>query len=132
MRAILPLAVAGIVCGAIAATAIASPDNALGQRQMERWLAGKTPGEPQHCILLREVDGTSIIDNDTILYRVNRSTVYRNEIPGGCPGLQRDRSIVTRQLSDLRLCEGESFQVIDAQTGVDYGLCALGEFTPYE
>jgi len=132
MRAILPLSIAGIACGALAAGAIASPEAPTrAERQMERMLAGKSPGEPQRCIFLREINGTSIIDQDTILYRVDRRTVYRNEIPGGCPGLQNDRAISTRQPSDIQLCQGESIGVFEPQTGVEYGRCALGAFVPY-
>ena len=133
MRAILPLAAAGVAVGALAATAFAAPATTeRAARQMERMLSGKTPGEPQDCIWLREIDGTTIIDSQTILYRERRDTVYRNEIPdGGCPGLQNDRAFATMQPSDVRLCEGETIRVFDPQTGVEYGTCSIGEFTPY-
>lgn len=132
MRVILPLAAAGIACGALAANAFATPNEpSRAERQMERMLSGKSPGEPQRCIWLREINGTSIIDQDTILYRVDSQTVYRNEIPGGCPGLQDDRAISTQQPSDVRLCEGESIGVFEPQTGVEYGRCAIGAFVPY-
>lgn len=132
MRAILPLAIAGIAAGALAAGAVAQPDTpSRGERQMERMLSGKTPGEPQRCIWLREIDGTTIIDSSTVLYRERRDTVYRNDIPGGCPGLQNDRAFATQQPSDIRLCEGEQIRVFDPQTSVEYGTCAIGAFTPY-
>lgn len=132
MHAILPLALAGIACGALAASAMASPDEpSRTERQMERMLAGKSPGEAQRCIFMRDINGTSIIDEDTILYRVDSQTVYRNEIPGGCPGLQDGRAISTRQPSAARLCEGEPIGVFEPQTGVEYGRCAIGAFVPY-
>ncbi|MEQ9660982.1 MAG: hypothetical protein RLN87_00340 [Parasphingopyxis sp.] len=96
--------------------------------RMDRLLAGKTPGPAERCIP-RRFDST-IIDEDTILFRENTSVVYRSEIPGGCPGLDHDRAIEIRQ-TGTHLCAGDAISVFDTQTGADYGRCSIGEFVPY-
>ncbi|MBC7985891.1 MAG: hypothetical protein H7X93_04370 [Sphingomonadaceae bacterium] len=132
MRHALPLIVAGCAAGALAAGALATPDAPTrGEARMERMLAGKTPGPAQRCIRLREIDGTTIVDDTTILYRDGSRTVYRTDIPGGCPGMRDGRAIVTRQPSQSQLCAGEQIRVVEPQTGVEYGVCAIGEFVPY-
>lgn len=132
-KTIAIMSVLGMV-GAGAGAALAFDGANDGERalpidtRMDRLLAGKAPGPAERCIP-RRLQST-VIDDSTILYRENMSTVYRTEIPGGCPGLDHDRTIVTRSNS-TQLCVGDQIHVVDTQTGVDYGTCALGEFVPY-
>lgn len=93
-------------------------------------LAGLVPGEPQTCVNMRELGSSETIGERTILYRANPGLIYRNDPPGGCPGLDENAAMVTRTPTS-QLCSGEIIRVIDNQTGTFRGSCALGEFVPY-
>jgi len=100
------------------------------QRRMSALLNGKTPGDPQPCITTRPNTQSSIIGNQAILYRVGR-TVYRNDLDGACPILRSSSTLVSQRYGSSRLCSGEIMQIMDPHSGVSFGSCVLGEFTPY-
>ena len=56
--------------------------------------------------------------------------VYVNRPAGGCSDLEFGRAIKT-QTPTTRLCRGDIVTVFDPVSGMDYGGCSLGEFTPY-
>ena len=97
---------------------------------MDSWLAGKRPGRPASCIPLRQIRSTYYIGGRTILYRMRNGTVYRNEPPGGCPGLNSNLALETRNPTGL-LCRGEIAFVRDYSQGYSPGACAMGEFVPF-
>lgn len=100
------------------------------ERRMSALLDGKTPGDSQPCITTRPNTQSSIIGNRAILYRVGR-TVYRNDLDGLCPTLNSDSTLVIQRYGSSQLCSGEILQVRDPHSGVSFGSCVLGEFTPY-
>lgn len=100
------------------------------QRRMDNLLDGKTPGDSVPCIHTRPNTQTSIIGNQAILYRVG-STVYRNDLDGICPTLRSTSTLVMQRYGSSQLCSGEVVQVRDPYSGVSFGSCVLGEFTPY-
>lgn len=97
---------------------------------MDRWLAGRTPGNSVSCIPHTQIRSTYYVGGKTILYRMRNGTVYRNEPPGGCPGLNSNLALETRNPTGL-LCSGEIAQVRDYTQGYSPGSCALGDFVPY-
>ena len=123
---LLPILLAGCSAG----VATEPVRNAKAETRLNQLLAGKVAGRTQSCIPTREADRQTVIDERTILYRVSANKVYRNDIPGGCPGLD-SRSTLIRRTTGSGLCSGEIFQVRDAGTGFDKGSCAFGEFTEY-
>ena len=125
MRALIPL-----VLISTAATAAAPPAGAP-QERLDRAIAGKVAGAPISCISLPRAGSSEIIDETAIIYRQSRSRLVVNRIPGGCPGLTRNRAFATRT-PGTRLCRGDIITVFDPRAQIPYGSCALGDFVPYE
>ena len=132
----LPLFIAAAGLAAIAggtavvASSAASPLSAKDQTKLDKALAGKTAGSSQTCIPLTQIRDTIYVGNRTILYRVSSNLVYRNDPPGGCPGLREGSGLITRTTTG-QLCSGDIAQVRDFSAGFSAGSCALGDFTPY-
>ena len=100
------------------------------QKIMDQWLAGKQPGEARNCIPQSQIRATYYVGGETILYKISSKLVYRNDPPGGCPGLNSNLALETRTPTGM-LCEGDIAQVRDYSQGFSSGSCALGKFTPY-
>lgn len=100
------------------------------QKIMDQWLAGKEPGPAVTCIPQRQIRSTYYIGGETVLYRMNNNVVYRNDPPGGCPGLNSNLALETRTPTGM-LCSGDIAQVRDYTQGFSAGSCALGQFVPY-
>jgi hypothetical protein len=118
-------------CAATADSPYAQRRAAAYTVELEKALEGKVAGKPQSCIDLRRANGTQQIGERTILYKVSRKLVYRNDPVGGCAGLRRDRALVTRLYSS-QLCRGDLVTPTDFTTGFSGGSCALGDFVPYQ
>ena len=133
MRKILGLTLIGATAALIGTAAIAQRGDRPAERDlklMDTWLAGKVPGRAVSCIPLRQIRSTYYVGGRTILYRMRNGTVYRNEPPGGCPGLNSNLALETRNPTGL-LCSGEIAHVRDYSQGYSPGSCALGEFVPF-
>lgn len=132
MLLILPLPLLSLLlagCGAAVATD--SPRDARAQVRADRLLAGKTAVGTQSCAPLRELDRQTVVDERTILYRVSATKVWRNDIPVGCAGLDRNSTLIRRSISSTNICSGEIFEVRDAGTQFPMGACSFGEFTEF-
>lgn len=123
--------------GVAAALAGGAAVSQTGDRVVERdlklmssWLSGKQAGRPVSCIPHTQIRSSYYVGGQTILYRMRNGTVYRNDPPGGCPGLNSNLALETRNPTGL-LCSGEIAQVRDYTQGYSPGSCALGEFVPY-
>lgn len=90
----------------------------------------KATGEPRRCIPLRNTNMTPTSER-TIMVRVNANTMFRNDLRGACPALRRDRIIVLRAQAN-QMCELDVFDVVDPFSTINFGVCALGPFTPVE
>lgn len=133
MKLICLLGTLGLISGCAATT-----DSPYAQRkaaaysvELEKALGGKVAGKPQSCIDVRRADSTQQIGDRTILYKVSKKLVYRNDPLGGCAGLGRDLALVTR-LYSTQLCRGDIVTPTDFTTGFSGGSCALGDFVPYQ
>ena len=127
------LSLIGITAALLGTAAIAQRGDRPAERDlklMDRWLAGKEPGRAVSCIPHSQIRSTYYVGGRTILYRMRNGTVYRNEPPGGCPGLNSNLALETRHPTGL-ICSGEIAQVRDYTQGYSPGSCALGEFVPF-
>ena len=109
---------------------VPGPISLREEQRLAAELRDKVPGPPQSCITRHEADRMDTIGNDTLLFRVSGSLVYRNGIPGGCPMAGASRRLERRSIG-TNLCRGEPLHVVDNQTGTYYGTCVLGDFIPY-
>ncbi len=98
--------------------------------ELGKALAGKSAGKPQSCIRLRDTRSTQQIGDRTIMYEVSRKLTYRNDPVGGCFGLSRKDTLLTRTFGD-ELCRGDLVTPIDLISGSQSGSCILGDFVPY-
>jgi hypothetical protein len=94
-------------------------------------LAGRVAGAPQDCISEPDLAGNQSFGSGVILFRSRTNDVlYVNRPPAGCAGLDFGRAIKV-QSPATRLCRGDTVTVFDPVSGIEYGGCGLGEFTPY-
>jgi len=93
-------------------------------------LSGRIAGPAQDCVNQADLGGHNSYGRGVIVFsgRTN-DVVYVNRPPRGCPGLEFGRALRTK--TTTQLCRGDIVTVFDPVTGVEYGGCSLGEFTPY-
>ena len=123
---------------AVGATVLASCSTAPAQnmrspkaaRELAEALEGRVPGPPQRCIDSYRAREVQVIDEWTILYRDGR-TVYVQNPRGGCPGLGRGSTLVTRQIGTSQFCAGDINHTVDLLSGTGRAACVFGPFTPY-
>jgi hypothetical protein len=94
-------------------------------------LGGRIAGPPQECVDQRDLGGNKSYGRGVILFsgRTN-DVVYVNRPAAGCPDLDSGRALKTRTTT-TQLCRGDLVTVFDPTSGVEFGGCSLGEFTPY-
>lgn len=126
----LPLMLA-ITASANAGTSWKEKRATRNAERLERALAGKTPGKPLHCISLRDAEGPESVGDSTLLFRVSRTLVYRNETRGSCGRIGNGAALVTRTWSG-QLCRGDIAHATDLRHGFIEGSCAMGDFIPYK
>ena len=85
---------------------------------------------PVDCVRLRDLVENRGLDERTILFEARGDLVYVNHTRNACPDLRPPRALRFRS-TESQLCSGELATVFDPSTGVEYGGCALGDFTPY-
>lgn len=124
LRAIL------IVAIGLAAGASAPERDAKRMAELATELEGRTAGPPRSCIGSRESHGVESFGDSTLVFRVSRNLVYVNEVRGRCPGIGRNRALVTQSFTG-GLCRGDRAQSADLISRTSGGVCILGDFTPY-
>jgi hypothetical protein len=95
--------------------------------------AVRVVGAADSCIQLRSVSRTLVRDDRTIDFEMTGSRVYRNTLPGGCPGLGSERAF-TYSTTTSQLCRSDIIYVremigTEPQRGAG---CGLGDFVPVE
>jgi hypothetical protein len=131
---VLSAAVLAIGCthgGRTATSTSISGVTAQDENALAGALGDRTAGPAQECISEPDLAGNRFFGRGLILFRSGTNDVlYVNRPPEGCPGLNAGRAIKTRSTS-TRLCRGDSVTVFDPASGIEFGNCTLGEFTPY-
>jgi hypothetical protein len=115
---------------ALLATPALAADEASEAKRLEQMLAGRTAGPPQSCVSGSLLQQSRTFAGKTIVYRSKGATLYRNDFPGGCPGLRQGRAIVTRSATGT-YCRGDIVDVVDFRIGIPLTSCSLGDFVPY-
>lgn len=125
---LLPLAIAA--CAATPQEVQrAAEQEATSQRKLDRALAGLTPGATTDCLPLTTHSEQTTGYGSTLLFRVSRGLVYRNEAPG-CESVERQDILVTVSPSG-RLCRGDIARTVQPLSRIPTGSCTLGSFTEY-
>ena len=119
MAAALGAAVMSVAAGA----ASLSP-----QARLDKLLEGRVAGKPVSCINLRDIQGSEIIDNTAIVYRVG-SKLYVNR-PRGATQLDSDDILVTKTIGS-QLCRIDVVRLVDRNARFTTGVVSLEDFVPY-
>ena len=98
--------------------------------EISQALTGKIPGPPQSCLSILSANDMKVVDENTILY-FHGSTTYRNDPPGGCPGIGRPGNAMVTHPTSSQLCRGDIVQVVDTSSGIFAGSCVMGDFVPF-
>jgi hypothetical protein len=89
-------------------------------------------GEPVSCVSLRQLRGNRSVGEGAIVFEgVGSQRLWVNRPPAGCPVLRHGRALRTTT-TGTQLCRGDIASVFDPLSGISYGGCGLGDFTPYE
>jgi len=110
----------------VAAGATAADSN----KDLDKALAGRTPGAPIDCIDNSMAEGPQIIDDHTILYRSGRH-VYRNTLDHACPSLDSFKILIV-ELHGSQICRRDHFRVTEPGAVVPGPVCWFGKFVPYD
>ena len=130
MRMILLAAAATSLVGCQSIEGPPAQRSAEAQANYDRLLAGKSPGPAESCLPLQRTNDMTVIDDETILYRVGRTT-YVNQPLGGCNSIGRGGYALVTRPSGSQLCRGDIATVVDVSTGTTVGGCSMGDFVPY-
>lgn len=128
MRKVLMFLTAVIAGAGVAGAAQDRWDKA--EQAYTKALAGKVAGKPVDCIDTRRGNVSLSAYRDKLVYTVDRKLVYVNQTTGGCEGVARGDTLVTRQFQ-TRACRGDIAQTVSLPPRIPTGSCALGSFTPY-
>ena len=88
-------------------------------------------GEALSCVNSRDLQGNRSVGEEAIIFEGTGRRIYVNRPAAGCPTLGLGRALRIRTPS-TRFCRGDIVNVFDPVSGIDYGSCSLGDFTPYE
>lgn len=91
----------------------------------------KPTGEQRICIPSRANVATKPAGETVLMFRAGASSWFRNELRARCPSLRDDRILVFRT-TITQYCELDPFDVVDPVSGINFGVCSLGRFTPVE
>lgn len=117
---------------ALAGSAVAA-DRAPRQTDEEKLataLNGLVPDKPMDCLIDRNQASQIEAYGPTILYKVSKNLIYRNDTGGGCEHIANGDILVTQSISG-RLCRGDIGRTVSTSPRFETGSCALGSFTAY-
>ena len=126
---VLPLLLAA--CAATPLETQRSADRAaLSQGKLDAALAGLTPGETTDCLPITTRSEQTLGYGSTLLFKVSRGLIYRNDTGGGCEAVERRDILITVSPSG-RLCRGDIARTVEPVAKFTTGSCTLGSFTKY-
>jgi hypothetical protein len=85
----------------------------------------------ERCIMLSAIDRTTVVDGQTILFRMKGGKTYRNTLPYKCPQLGfEERFLIKTSINQL--CNTDIITVLTSfGSGLQEGAsCGLGLFVP--
>jgi len=128
------LVLALMVAGCAASTAAApgepaTPPAAAAKAERTNPATLVATGEPRRCIPTRSSVQTRPAGDAVLMFRTGSNSWFRNDLRGTCPAMARDLTLVFRSVS-TQYCDIDQFEVVDPVSGMTFGTCALGAFTP--
>lgn len=101
------------------------------EKRMARIMEDYKPtGNVKHCVSLRFLRDSTIVDDQTIFFKSVGKRAYMNRLPHKCSRLfAEERFMYSTSISSL--CKMEIITVLDS-FGRQWGSCGLGEFEEME
>ncbi|HEY0149436.1 MAG TPA: hypothetical protein VGB70_10580 [Allosphingosinicella sp.] len=131
MKHIIALAALGLAAGCAASTDDRAELRADTDVRLAAELSNyRQSGNTRSCVPLRNLGGNRSVGEGAVVFG-SGSRIWVNRPRDGCPLLRDDRTLILRTTSS-QICSGDIVSVVDAQSGIHYGSCALGDFTPLE
>lgn len=125
-------------CAALALAAGCAPGEPLETSEADRAALDAElrdyaqAGPPVSCVSLRNLRGNRSVGEGAIVFEgLGNQRLWVNRPPAGCPVLRDGRALRTTT-TGTQLCRGDIASVFDPVSGIGYGGCGLGDFTPYE
>jgi hypothetical protein len=130
MKAIIPALILLAVAGCTNSEIKPLPLSPKEQAELGKVLEGKVAGQPVSCV--SSINGRNLraIGDSTLVYQVRKDLVYKNELLGRCNGLSWGDTMVLN-VRNSQYCRGDIARVVNLQSGMLSGSCALGDFVPY-
>ena len=130
MRILIPVLAIALSGAAVAADS--ATQHQTNEQKLAAALNGLVPdGKPADCLEQYRTSPAQIqAYGGTILYKVSRGLIYRNDTGGGCENIASGDIFVTRSNSG-RLCRGDIGRTVSPGTRAPTGSCALGSFVAY-
>ncbi len=131
----MKMTIAALILAALTATASARETDAsrLTDREAKELATafeGKVAGKPVNCVSNFRGENLHAVGDNTLIYRINRNLIYRNNVLGTCRGLSFGDTLVLRVYGS-QYCRGDIARVVNLQSGIMTGSCVLGDFVPY-
>jgi hypothetical protein len=117
---------AAVICGLVVAV------GAAGAEPTTPATASPT-AKAEHCLPLKSIRNTRIVDDSNVLFYTNGSNVYKNQLPHRCSGLRSADTFLYRT-SQSELCNLDIITVLN-RIGSDFTpgpSCGLGLFEPID
>jgi hypothetical protein len=132
MKQIIALAALALVAGCAASAESDEIARADGEARLAAELRDyRQSGNTVSCVPLRHLGGNRSAGEGAVIFGGNGKRIYVNRPAGGCPQI-RSGTALTLRTTGTQMCRGDIVSVFDTHTGVSYGSCGLGDFTPYE
>lgn len=125
-----------LLIGAALGSCSTAPELAVrtptGQITYDRLVAGKVAGPPISCLPNYNANDMTIIDSQTVAFRVGGRTTYIMHLSPGCGGLgSGSTALLTKQFGYSGLCRGDIAQAFDTLNHMTVGSCVIGDIIPY-
>ena len=132
MRGISLLLITAAALGSCSTAPQPTMRSPSGQRAYDSILAGKVAGPTVSCLPNYNANDMSIIDGQTLGFRVGTGTTYIVHLGQGCESLGAGNyALLTKQFGGMGMCRGDIAQVFDTMNRITVGSCVVGSITPY-
>lgn len=120
-------------CSLLALALLLAGCAASGPRESKPTDVAADDPEAVRCVQLMRLDRTEVIDGENIFFYMKGGTIYRNQLPQRCPGLDREERF-SYKVTANRLCDLDIITVLtDFGGGLRQGAsCGLGRFHPVD
>jgi hypothetical protein len=87
-------------------------------------------GPPENCVETNRIRSTTVLDDQTIDFKMSDGRTLRNTLPNRCPGLGFERAF-GYSTGTSQLCNVDLITVVSQGAGPRRGAsCGLGQFVP--